>query len=316
MRPARELALAVTVLLLIQLLTSFGAIALFGRMTPAIAKIIDENAVSLEAVAEMLGVLAEAQEVAATPAQVARFDAALEIARANITEEQERPLLRNLGRLRAAALRGVPEARDEALQVLLQLSRVNLAAMRVADDDAQRLGMAGAWAAVFLGLLGLLASVLTVARMGRTLITPLEEIRRVLKAQRSGDPHRRCAGRSNNDELGEVMGWLNELLDHRERALGLERPNSTRTELLDERRVLLSVLDQYEEPVVIVDDRGKPVTANQRAMDLLGAESGDRLKEVLSKVPSGQTSEEVQKVTPIDGLPRFICVLRASVTAA
>ena len=203
LRTRRRLTLSIGFLLAIQLVTSAGAIVLFARMTPAIERILRENVYSAEAVEVMLGALAEAEQ---DPGARERFFGALARAKDNVTEEDERPPLATLERVGDRAISGDAAATTEALTALRKLGAVNRSAMQRADQDAQRLGSAGAWAAVFLGLAGLFASALTVRRLHRRLLLPLSEIVAVARAARANDPRRRADGHGREAEPGAGEG--------------------------------------------------------------------------------------------------------------
>jgi hypothetical protein len=62
----REVVAAFAAMIVILLLTSFGAVGLFARMSPAIERIIQENGYSLEAGERMLASLALTHTVSDT----------------------------------------------------------------------------------------------------------------------------------------------------------------------------------------------------------------------------------------------------------
>jgi len=80
MRTDRQLTLAFSVLLGLHVVTSLAAVALFGRMAPAIERIIEENVASVSAVEGMLDAALRAR--LGEPLEVARrnFDEALAVA--------------------------------------------------------------------------------------------------------------------------------------------------------------------------------------------------------------------------------------------
>ncbi len=254
-------------------------------MTPAIERILRENVYSAEAVEVMLVALADAEE---DPGARERFFGALARAKDNVTEEDERPPLATLERVGSAAISGDGAATAEALTALRQLGNINRAAMQRADQNAQRLGSAGAWAAVFLGLAGLGASALTVRNLHRRLLLPLAEIVEVARAARANDPRRRCVRTYATGELETVMIAFDELLDDRERAA----PRGASIGDAREHRALIAMLDRYPDPTIVIDGDGEVVAASKSALKHL-AESAE-LKRGLSEVAEGRSRPGIQ----------------------
>lgn len=198
----------------LNLLLAFGVIGLFTRMGPAIERILNENMASIEAAEQMLAVFAA--HPGELPAEArTRVNKALEAARANVTEAEERPVLDRLERNIGAALDGEAEARQVVLADLGALIDINREAMTVVDLEARRLGSAGAWAAVFIGALSFGFSLLVVSLLRRRLLEPLLEIHETLRAAQRGDRFRRCRGFDAAVELKQAGQALNVLLDER-----------------------------------------------------------------------------------------------------
>ena len=206
----RRYALAFTMLIALQVVTSFGAIGLLGRMSPAIEEILNENVASNEAAEEMLSALAlGAGETGGNRV----FADALERARRNVTEEQEVPVLDRIERYGNAALAGDTTAFEPAVIALGELIRINRAAMWKANATAKRLGRAGAWSAVVLALAAFGTGVLIVRHAQMRIFAPLARLTAVLQAWRNGDVHRRCHAATAADEMQRVLESVNALLD-------------------------------------------------------------------------------------------------------
>jgi methyl-accepting chemotaxis protein len=216
----RELLLTIGTLVLLNLFLAFGAIGLFVRMGPAIELILQENVYSIVAAEEILAELAETGSTPLTPEARARVGQALDNAKRNVTEEDERPTLTALERALAPAMGGEPEGRRQAVASARQLLRINREAMRQVDQEARRLGGAGAWAAVFVGFLSFLLSVFVVVRLQKRFTRPLVDLHQVLEGAREGDRLRRCRLADAPREVIQVMQAVNRLLDER-----LERTN-------------------------------------------------------------------------------------------
>lgn len=215
METRREILLSVGGLVLLNLLLAFGAIGLFVRMGPAIERILQENVTSIVAAEEILAAVAAAGGEALDPAARKRVRAAVERASRNVTEAQERPVLRRLGEQLPGALAGHAPARTRVVEELRSLIRINRQAMGRVDARARRLGAAGAWAAVLVGLLSFLLSLVVVARLQRRLVGPLSELFEVITASQGGDRLRRCSPGDAPREVVQVARAVNRLLDER-----------------------------------------------------------------------------------------------------
>lgn len=270
MRSGARLMGSFAILLLLQAATAVVAIALLGRMSPVFERILRENVASAEAVEEMTLVLARP---ALDDTARARYRAALDRASRHVTEPEEEPMLAELKRLEEAALTMSAPARMQSLDALERLGRVNRRAMSSARDEAQRLGMAGAWAVTLLGLITLGVSFLAAMRTRRRILAPLAEIARVVAAHQAGERRQRCtASPGDGEEIARIGAALNDVLDHLERAAiepgthGLERA------------ILLHVLDERAEPVVVVGASGELLAANRQAETLLASARGAALR--------------------------------------
>lgn len=269
MSTGRQLRVLLGVLVATQVITALAGIGLLGRMSPAIGEMLEQNVASVEAVEEMLHVLA-----GGSPSEVERdaFLAALSAAERNVTERDERAALREIRANARAALEGEEVARRSALRALVKLSEINRDAMKRSDADVQRLAAAGRWALAFLALFGLGATVVSARRARSRLLTPLHEVQAVVTAYRAGDTHRRCAV-VGDAELADLARTLNVLLDRSERVARSERPASEARD-----RILLNeVLDRLEAPTLVVDADGTVVVASRAALDVLARTGGDPL---------------------------------------
>jgi methyl-accepting chemotaxis protein len=207
-----EIRLGIGVFLVLILIVAFAGIALLERMSPAIARILQENVYSLDSAETMLVVLSK-HPGAIPPADRTRYQVALKRAHNNITHQAERPLLARLARLSQRTLAGDQASRRSSIRAIRELAGVNRTEMQRADRRAQQVGTAGAWAMVVLGALGVLLSVLVFRRLVSRLLQPLGEIDRTLRAAAAGDVHRRThLGQAPEDFL-RLGADLNAVLD-------------------------------------------------------------------------------------------------------
>lgn len=213
----RELFLAIGVLVVLNLALSFGAIGLFARMGPAIERILQENVYTIVAAEKILGELARLDHAGPLDEpERAVIGRALADAERNITEEEERPVLKALRQSWPNVANGEVNARVAFVTDLERLVVINREAMVEVDERAKRLGNAGAWSAVFIGVLTFLLSLIVLSRPERRFVRPLLELHEVVNSARQGHPLRRC--RSGIDAPREVLALtqtVNQLLDER-----------------------------------------------------------------------------------------------------
>jgi hypothetical protein len=211
----RELSLMMGALVLLNLLLAFGVIGVLVRMGPAIEGILKENVYSISAAEDIVSELATAEPGGLSTEALARVDEALARARSNVTEEAEIPILGRLEASLAGERGGARDARADAVAAARDLIEVNRVAMTAVDREARRLGSAGAWTAVGIGLLSFGSSLFVLGRMRRRLLSPLLELHAVLEATLAGEPFRRCQHADAPVEVRRVLGAVNRILDER-----------------------------------------------------------------------------------------------------
>ncbi len=274
----RDLRLALGVLLVLNLLLAFGSIGLFSRMGPAIDRILKENVDSIENAEQMLSILAARGEGDVSPKERAKFEKALIRIQNNITLPSEKPFHRTAETQARAALDGDPKATHEVIRALRSLIEVNRGAMNAINREAQRLGTAGAWAAVFVGSFSFWISLLVMRRMDRRILQPIFDLYQVLQDVRAGNQHRRSRQLDAPLEIRRVCEAVNHLLDHRFDATG-KAPADDRTKL---RTALLALLERESAPTILFDNDGRCLAANSTGLEFtsspLSKSLGERLK--------------------------------------
>jgi hypothetical protein len=267
----REVRVPVTVLLLIQLVTGLGAMAMLSRMAPEIGRIVDENGRSARAAEQMLSTLAEPGTLLSD--DVMRFDDAFDVARANITEPNEQPILDRIAAQRAAALDGDAVSRSAVVAALVELAEVNHDSMLRADRRAARLGEAGAWAVALLTILAAVASIAVLRRLHARIVLPVSELMLASRAQARGDIFRRARIGDVADELVEVAAAFNRFRDAPAARGPVDRRRSS---IEGEAREVdgNALVDLFEGPSLILDSQGELLNANEAGMDYLATEEG------------------------------------------
>lgn len=308
MRVHTEVRLSLAVLLAVQLATTLAAVGLFGRMAPAIERILADNEYSVQAAEEMLAVMARCPH-GSPCGEKAAFTQGLQRVRQNITEAPERPLIAELERDGPLALAGDRPARVRVVQALHRLSDINRDSMASADAEAKRLGVAGGWTAVLLGVLAFALTLVFGRRLHRRVVAPLGDLAHVAGAASGGDLKRRARLVAPAGELEVVGRGLNDLLD-RVAVHRAQRVDRSAPEL--DRAVLLHLLDRRQEPVLVYDRHARQVlAANGLGTERLVSVEGSARDQLLGQVNEAQVGGYVRDVDVLPGDRLVVCELAA-----
>lgn len=247
MRLRVETAVGVGALLAVQLSTSFAAIGLLSRTSPAAERILSEDEATAAA-EQLLAVLA-------ADGDAADFARALERARHG-ARGRDPELIRRIEARADAAVAGDPLARLDVVSLAQQLSVSSRSRMEQLDTRARFLGRAGAWTSAMLGVGGFLLSIVVFRRLRERVEAPLLAIHDLLERVRNGDLRHRADPLRGPLETRRIAQNLNHLVDRVE-ALQ-RRPETERTD----RRLLLGLLDRMPEPAWMLDDHGQLLASN------------------------------------------------------
>ncbi|HRE89722.1 MAG TPA: hypothetical protein PK095_11360, partial [Myxococcota bacterium] len=161
----RDLDYALGALLIGGVVLALVTIGLFARMTPAIERIRKDNIVTLEATHELLAVFMVRAGELLELADRERVDRAIVALRDNLTVDNEKALVDAVTDAVAAAQTGDRAAMGPLAESISALNAANSHAMVEADEEAQRLGIAGAWTASVGGIALVLIGVFARARL-------------------------------------------------------------------------------------------------------------------------------------------------------
>lgn len=214
MRLAQAVRIGSWFLVGLNVLMAFGTIAIFTRMAPAIAIIIERNERSLKACEDMLALMAITGKGSPfSGEQAIAFTAAFDRAKTNITEPEEPEILNRMEPTLSPLFAGDPAIRPQVVEAAVHLGKINRDAMALADQRAQQLGRAGAWGVVFMALSAFLVGLIFIRSITRRVVMPLEEIHTVIIAHRNGEALRRCTGADLSQDVVAVFTGINDLID-------------------------------------------------------------------------------------------------------
>ena len=207
MQSGRLITLGVWLMILFNLLLSFGAVWSLQRMNPEIKRIYERNVVSLDACEKMLLALAE------SAVDSSAFAQALLIAENNITENGERETVDRIKTLFNEIKSGSPEVRRQLTREIVKLTNFNKNAIIESAMQAQKVRRAGAWGIVFTTLFFFTAALIFEQRLRQTLLMPLQEIAGVMSELMQGDRFRRCNLPNAAAETKKLFNAINNLID-------------------------------------------------------------------------------------------------------
>jgi nitrogen fixation/metabolism regulation signal transduction histidine kinase len=276
----REIVASFGIMIGMVLVMSLNAVLLASRLGPAIGQTMDENIASIRGAVTVIELASRAPTRPAEDrdAAAASAAAAIEALRGNVTEAAELPVLEVLAAEAPRAVRGEIAALDPALSSATSLIDVNIAAMARHGAEAQRLGAANAWAAVFAGVIAFLISRVIGRRLRRRIVAPIAELREVLDRAHHGDHLRRCESADAAADLGQIMRDVNRLLDDRLLRDRVPAPPSDRAAA---QAVLLALLDAEVAPCAVIDPKGEIVAANHAMLARLADPDGLALRDAL-----------------------------------
>jgi len=309
MQLRRDFLLSVGVLVACNILLAFVAIGLLTRMSPAFERILRENVYSNEAAINMLALLAEPTRISTAEERQQRFASALQRAKSNITEAEEVGPLERLEQQYSDALAGDTSAVVVVVQALKDLTAINWRAMVSTEQEAQRLGTAGAWAAMFIAVFSFVISSLIIRRLERQVLNPLVELHDVLESIHAGNRHRRCRVIEAPEEIRRVLSSINSLLDRYLNDSERASSRSVPAHATIERSALMQILEQQTEAMVLIDEHGALVVANNRALDVLGSQAGERVRQLLGRLPFEPIHDASVEPTALKGGAGWLCVL-------
>jgi PAS domain-containing protein len=305
----RDFLLSVGVVVACNILMAFVAIGLLTRMSPAFERILLENVYSNEAATEMLALLAEPTRASTAKERQRRFASALQRAKSNITETEEVGVLARLEQQYGDALAGDASAVRVALQALKDLTAINRRVMVHTDQEARRLGAAGAWVAVFIAVFSFVISSLIIRHLERHVLNPLVELHDVLEAVNVGNRHRRCRVIEAPEEIRRVLSSINSLLDRYLNDSDRVSSRGAPSHATIERSALMQLLEQQTEAMILVDEHGVLIAANNRGLAVLGSQAGEGVKQLLDRLPFEPIHDASVEPIALKGGAGWLCVL-------
>lgn len=170
-----------------------SAMFLVERIVPAIDKIVKENAFSIDAAINMLDAISANDHLNHSQNLESKFWTSFQAANKNTSIAEEQKILaeiKDLGVLYWAGNSNELE-REQLSTYITSLAKLKLQDMQVKDDEAQFMGLAGAWAIGILLLLSISIQLYFRHKTIATIIHPVEDLLRAMESFACGNRQRR-----------------------------------------------------------------------------------------------------------------------------
>ena len=211
MQSGKLITIGVWMMIIFNLLLSFGAVWSLQRIDPEIQRIYQRNVVSLDACEKMLLALAE------VAVDQQNFLNALQAAENNITEAGERETVMQIKALAERLGSGNIHDRRLLTKEIIKLTNFNKNAIIESALQAQKMRQAGAWGIVFMTSFFFILALYFERRLRQTLLMPLEEIATVMEERTRGDRFRRCNLPHAAKDTKKMLAAINDLIDRSNR---------------------------------------------------------------------------------------------------
>jgi hypothetical protein len=223
-----------------------------------------------------------------------------------VTDEREPAVIAAIEDRYGDGLAGDRVALMQLQADLSKLGDINRDAMHDANLRAKRLGTAGAWVLILLGLVGLGGSIAVIRRFQAKLIRPVYELSAVLEACSEGDLHRRFNPADASSEFRDVAQVVNSLVSEH---FGRIERDWEKVAKLD-RSALLWLLDRRSEPTFVCGEAGTILASNHAGLDALRQHGGPELRDRIVRACKGEAIAGVQ-VEPLRDVG-WVCMLEPS----
>ncbi len=211
MQSGKLITIGVWLMIIFNLLLSFGAVWSLQRISPEIQRIYQRNVVSLDACEKMLLTLAE------PTVDRQKFLSALQAAENNITEAGERETVVQIKALADQISSGAIHDRSLLTKEIIKLTNFNKKAIIESALQAQKMRQAGAWGIVFMTAFFFALALYLERRLRQALLMPLEEIATVMEERARGDRFRRCNLPHAAKDTKKMIAAINDLIDRSNR---------------------------------------------------------------------------------------------------
>ncbi|MDD2942701.1 MAG: hypothetical protein PHC51_07030 [bacterium] len=275
------------------LIISLGTMGLFLRMTPAIETILQDNVPSIMATHGMFRALSMRHSDRETEKE--NFISALQLARDAAHNDNEFALVSRVKALGEKVFAGEEDYLPSLTAALKELADVNHHAMIKRDNEARRLGNAGAWAVMMMGFFGFSGALFAMSRIRQHVLEPIDDTYNALVAFERGETRRRAhLTRSAPFEIAEIIRSANHLMDEIMAASIRRTQKGIGPDYLGVARLLF---ERLPEPAILLGAKGEVLLSNHAGLEFLLAENGESLRKHLRHVVESEEGDVVPEFT-------------------
>ncbi len=180
----------------------------FQRLEPAINLLNSSNTQSLYYAEQMLTSISVQKDLN-------KFEKNLDLAKSNITEDDEKEVLDKIASIYLFAFKGNKQIEEETVNEIANLAKINRLAMEQAGVKAKKQQAIGIWIILFPSVFIWLIGIALFKRLDKTYIKPIQELNDVIFDFNNGNSMRRCPSITASSDLQKLYDGINTILDNK-----------------------------------------------------------------------------------------------------
>ena len=203
---SKSISFSIIILLVFTTIMAITGIRGFLRLAPSVEQINSHHTQSFYLTEKMMSTLA-------LESNINSFEAALNQAKKNTTELEEKEKIKNIEKNYKAAFAGSKIAKESVIKDILGLSEINRLATEKTAEKTKKLSFIGAWGIAFMGILICFLGLIILKTLKRIIILPLAELKDVFHGYSKGNKLRRCPEIAPSKDFQQIYDEVNYLLD-------------------------------------------------------------------------------------------------------
>jgi hypothetical protein len=205
---AKRIYYSYIIILICSTVITIAGISGFQRLEPFVNTLNSSNTKSLYYAEQMLSSITVKKDIR-------KFEEYLNLAKNNITEAGEKEVIEKIDGNYQPSFNGNNMYEEETISDIAELSRINRVAMEQAGLKAKKIQTVGIWIIIFPSVFIWIIGLTLLARLKRTFIKPIQEMKDVIIDYNSGNHMRRCPSYTTSKDLQKLYDGINRILDEK-----------------------------------------------------------------------------------------------------
>ena len=205
---AKRIYYSYIIILICSTVITIAGISGFQRLEPFVNTLNSSNTKSLYYAEQMLSSITVKKDIR-------KFEEYLNLAKNNITEAGEKEVIEKIDGNYQPSFNGNNMYEEETMSDIAELSRINRVAMEQAGLKAKKIQTVGIWIIIFPSVFIWIIGLTLLARLKRTFIKPIQEMKDVIIDYNSGNHMRRCPSYTTSKDLQKLYDGINRILDEK-----------------------------------------------------------------------------------------------------